>query len=182
RLAYGWNNEDWSACGDYLHACLQRTLDTRGPILECGSGLSTLLLGMIAQRIGGFVWSLEHHGQWAERVAGEIERFGIRSVRLCVSPLKDYGEYTWYDPPLATMPDGFAGVVCDGPPGETKGGRYGMMPVMRSRLKPGAWVLLDDADRENERAIAARWANESGASCEIHRADRPYVALTMPAA
>jgi hypothetical protein len=43
--------------------------------------------------------------------------------------------------------------VCDGPKGTTRGGRYGLAPVMKDRLAPGCIVLLDDTSREAERAI-----------------------------
>lgn len=73
------------------------------------------------------------------------------------SPLKDYGDFCWYDAPLESMPDSFSLVICDGPPGATKGGRYGLVPFMRDRLRSGCVILLDDAEREEERTIAARW-------------------------
>lgn len=54
-----------------------------GPILEWGSGLSTVLLGLAAQRQGNTVWSLEHDPLWAGRVASTLDRYGVTSVRLC---------------------------------------------------------------------------------------------------
>jgi hypothetical protein len=180
RLTYGWGNEDWSAFPDYLKVCLAQIDGTRGPILECGSGLSTLLFGLVAQRTGNIVWTLEHNADWAQKVTDRLIEFGIDAVRLCVQPLRDYGDFSWYDPPLRSMPARFAGVVCDGPPGDTKGGRYGLLPVMRERLAPSAWILLDDAVRSEERAIASRWGAEFGATVEIRGTVRPYAALTMP--
>src|SRR5436853_7521373 len=49
-LIYGWGNEGWCGHNEYLAACIEGALTTRGPILECGSGLTTLLLGIIAQQ------------------------------------------------------------------------------------------------------------------------------------
>ena len=179
-LIYGWGNEDWSALEEYLQGCLQHAQRAEGPILECGTGLSTILLGAISQQRGNVVWSLEHHPLWGEKVASALERYGISSAHLCIRPLKDYGSFTWYDPPLDSMPDGFSMVVCDGPPGDTKGGRYGLLPVMRSKLKPGAAILLDDASREQEKKIAARWAGELRTNYDTLGSRKPYIVLRIP--
>jgi hypothetical protein len=77
------------------------------------------------------------------------------------------------------MPDSFPLVVCDGPPGSTKGGRYGLVPIMREWLKPGCVILLDDAGREQERAIARRWEAELGASSETLGSIKPYIEMTV---
>jgi hypothetical protein len=77
------------------------------------------------------------------------------------------------------MPGRFALVVCDGPPYDTKGGRYGLVPRMRERLQPGCVILLDDAYREQERAIARRWKAELGASFTILGATKPYIEMVV---
>jgi hypothetical protein len=67
-LIYGWGNEAWSARDEYLAGCINHALVSDGPILECGSGLSTLLLGAVAKRRGHSHWVLEHKPDWAKRV------------------------------------------------------------------------------------------------------------------
>ena len=83
-------------------------------------------------------------------------------------------------PPLAEMPGQFAMVVCDGPPGTTPGGRYGLLPVMGSSLAPGCQILLDDAAREDEKIIAARWAAHLGTEFVFHGTVKPYAELIVP--
>ena len=63
----------------------------------------------------------------------------------------------WYK-----MPRDFALVVADGPPGDVKGGRFGLLPLLREHFAPGAVVLLDDAERPKERDVLAKWASEFG--------------------
>jgi hypothetical protein len=176
-LIYGWGNEFWSAQDEYLAECINHALTTRGPILECGSGLSTILIGAIAKRRGQSHWALEHKSEWAAKSKKYLNRYKLDSVVLCTKSLKDYGDFCWYDAPVESMPDGFFLVVCDGPPGSTKGGRYGLVPIMRERLKPGCVILLDNADREQELAIARRWEAELGASFETPR--KPYIVMTV---
>ncbi len=179
-LTYGWGNEGWSASDEYLLSCLQFALASHGPILECGSGLTTIMLGVVAHGTGNIVWTLEHDQVWYERVNKYIKRFKIRSVRLCFSPLKDFGDFCWYTVPLDLMPDMFSMVVCDGPPGRTRGGRYGLLPIMKQRLKPGATILLDDAEREQEKAIAIRWADELGTTYRTLGFKKPFIQITIP--
>src|SRR5204863_9399913 len=46
QLVYGWANEKMSASEEFLQAIFRYASESNGPILECGSGLSTLVLGI----------------------------------------------------------------------------------------------------------------------------------------
>jgi hypothetical protein len=173
-LVYGWGNEDWSASVEYLTGCLKEVLLCDGSILECGSGLTTVTVGVIAERAGSTVYSLENDEPWLDRVSRYLAKYQITSVHLLLSPLKDYGSFSWYAPPLGSMPDRFSLVICDGPPGDTRGGRYGLLPIMKERLAPGCIIMLDDARRREEQAIAARWAEELDATIELRGSKDPY--------
>ena len=178
-LIYGWGNESWSALNEYLAACISHALQTDGEILECGSGLSTLLVGAAAKYRGARHVALEHNAEWADRVRKQLARFKIDSVTLVCDPLKDYGEFVWYD--MSNAPDvhGYTMVICDGPPGTTKGGRYGLVPIMREKLRSGAQILLDDAGRAEEQEIAARWQTEMPATCEFIGKSKPFIKITV---
>ena len=77
------------------------------------------------------------------------------------------------------MPRSFSLVICDGPPSRTLGGRYGLVPVMRTRLKAGCVILLDDAEREHERQIARLWQTELGAKAEFLDGSKPLIRLVV---
>ena len=62
-------------------------------------------------------------------------------------------------------------------PSATRGGRYGLAPMISDRMLPGCTVLLDDAIRSDERKIAARWTEEFGLRGEQRGGDRPYFVL-----
>jgi Methyltransferase domain len=177
-LIYGWGNEAWSAREEYLAACISHALKTKGPILECGSGLSTLLIAAIAERQGQPHWVLEHQPTWANKVQGYLNEYQLNSV-IVTNPLKDYGDFCWYGAPLDLMPDGFSLIVCDGPPKRTKGGRYGLVPVMKGRLKPGCHILLDDAYRCEELETAKAWAGVLDASYIVFGTVKPYIIMSL---
>ena len=130
-LIYGWGKQRWFAVDEYLICCLKHALECNGAILECGSGLTTIMVGAIMQKSGNTIWSLEHSQAWGDRTKKYLNKYQINSVCLCIKPLKDYREFSLYDPSFDSMPDKFNLVICDGPPRKTRGGRYGLLPIMR---------------------------------------------------
>lgn len=177
RLVTGWGNEAWSGQAHFLRACVRHALACDGPVLECGSGLSTVLVGAALQGSGRNLWSLEHLPPWAERLNALLRRFRIATVRLCVAPLRDHGGFDWYSPPLEDMPAQFALVLCDGPPAQTRGGRYGLVPVMGERIRGRCTILLDDAVRTEEQQIARQWSALLGTQLTLRGRDHPYYEL-----
>lgn len=176
-LRDGWGNKGFAATLDYLEHTAECARRTEGPILECGSGLTTLMLGLLAGRRGVPVVTLEHHPKWREHVAAAIDRFQIPNVRIIHVPLWDYGGYQWYaiHEPLpggsvdgsergatvaAQLPRDVRLVVCDGPPGFTPGGRYGLMPLVGDRLARSCTILLDDSERKGEQKVIDRWQGD----------------------
>jgi hypothetical protein len=178
-LIYGWGNDDWSALDEYLTDCLRYALVCNGPILECGSGLTTILVGAIARKRNLAMWSLEHLPAWGERVTRYSRKYGLDSVNISVRPLKDYPHFTWYDPPLDSMPDKFTLVICDGPPSGTRGARYGLAAIMKERLNPGCVILLDDAGWDTQQNTAARWGLELQGDYDTLGSRKPYIRMVL---
>lgn len=166
-LDEGWGNLAYGADITFLEEMLRRLVACPGPGLECGSGLSTILMGFAGASAGLDIWSLENDATWFIRAEKILQRYHLGHVRLLMAPLKDYGGYTWYDPPLEEMPRDFRLVVCDGPVESTSGGRYGLLPIMAGRFVDGAVVLLDDAHTAVGRAVLGQWQKEGCAGVEI---------------
>ena len=161
ELRAAWGNDRCAADLDFLSEVARLAAVTLGPVLECGSGLTTLLLGALAGRRGVEVWALEHEPEWRRRVAASLRDHKAGQVYLWFSPLSDYGEFVWYAAPLPLMPDAFRLVVCDGPPADTRGGRVGLLSVIGDRLPAGAVILLDDAAGDTEQHTLRRWMRDA---------------------
>jgi hypothetical protein len=157
-LQIGWGNQDYAARTAFLQEVAIRAITTPGPILECGSGLTTILLGLLAGRRGVQTHSLEHVSDWQNRIKRTLDQFKIPQVEVHCAPLRPYDGFDWYDPRHSELPKQFELVVCDGPPGDTRGGRYGLLPVLGQRLGPQAVILLDDTEREGETEVLRRWS------------------------
>lgn len=175
-LRHGWGNEQWSADTTFLEELAVRAVQTNGPILECGSGLTTLLLSLLAAKRGTDIWTLEHSPGWFLYVVAAITQLGLPHVNVRLCKLHDYGEFAWYVPP-GELPRNISLVVCDGPPGSTKGGRYGLWPILGGQLAASAIILLDDASRKHEQGVLSRWVVESGGIASAHGR---YAVLRLP--
>lgn len=164
RLARGWGNQWWSASPNLVTAVLDWLPKTTGPILECGSGLTTLVLAVAAAQSGRPVISLEHDQEWADRVLAALPDHLCAHVTLRLTPIKEFGEFDWYSVSPDDLPPRIGLVLCDGPPGGTRGGRYGLAPVVAKRLAARCVVLLDDTQRPGEHTVLERWRSEFHAS------------------
>lgn len=157
----------WAGSPDFLLLIASHCLAERPDVvLECSSGVSTLVLGRAVQRNGsGHVYSLEHDPAYAARTRSELARHGLSDwVSVLDAPIVVHdleGErWSWYD--TAGLPaDSIDMLVVDGPPEATgPQARYPAAPLMFARLSPAASVFLDDAARPDEQLILRRWVQE----------------------
>ena len=157
HLALAWGNIGFAAGLSYLRHVGQRTRMTEGRILECGSGATTLLIAALTARRGNPFVVFEHNREWYRYMRELLGRLGFNHVELVHAPLVDYGRYSWYSVPAGLQADSFSLVICDGPPGNNPGGRYGLLPTMQQRLAEDCVILLDDSHRPAERRIIDIW-------------------------
>ena len=178
KLVYAWGNQGFSAQIDYIQTCIEKTMKSEGMIFECGSGLSTILLGVIAKKQNRKMVSFEHIDFWAQRIQKELDKNQMTNNIIYNRPLKDYGQYAWYDI------DGFEcekiGLcVCDAPPGDTKGGRRGFLYLFKDYFLPNAVILVDDTIREDEQKMIQEWEKELPMSIEFSGVFDPHAILRI---
>jgi predicted O-methyltransferase YrrM len=145
---YGGNN--YAADAGTLALCVGIARKCQGPIIETGSGLSSVLMALATSET---VFSLEHAEHFARqtmRWAGEAQ---THNVGMCRAPLKDH----WYD--LSSfedeLPGKFAFGFCDGPP-RLYGTRMKFFEVLGPRCSA---ILVDDIKTDNNFARAVHeWA------------------------
>jgi hypothetical protein len=162
----------WAADAILLHNAV-RLVTANKPqlIVECGSGGSTIIIGRCLLELGrGQLISLEHDPEHANRTSELVRLHGLGDVVTVVTaPLASTHAGThsgmWYGPQyerVITSPIDV--LLVDGPPGSgAPRARYLAVPVLKSRLASECWILLDDGDRPDERAIAQAWRNELNA-------------------
>jgi hypothetical protein len=177
RLVYGWGNEGWSAGPEYLREAVKNAL-RGGDILECGSGLSTLVLGAVASRTGGSVFALEHIPSWRKLVIATAQRLPFARVPTVLeAPLRDYGGLRWYTIPPQLENRRFSLVLCDGP--DNYPSRYGLLALLRSSLADDCVILFDDVECEEARQVLERWEREFRVSYTNKGEKKPYAVVRL---
>jgi len=167
-LRRAWGNESFSADVTYLNQLVARVQNCRTSILECGSGLTTIVAAVVAEKRGLTVWTLEQDRDWARYVERAAARNGIRNTKIIYAPLQEYDGYVWYDIDRLELPKRFDLVLCDGPAlfdhwrASHAQWRYGVLPVLaRSGIELGE-LLLDDATEPRASNVLKRWFEEFG--------------------
>lgn len=141
-------------CNEVVHGARTR-------LVECGSGVSTVLLArLLRERGAGSVVAVEHDGAWAALVGDLLRREQLVDVaRVVHAPLE--GDPPWYAPAaLAALDSDVDLLIVDGPPAFATGEQHRRAPALaffEPRLVPGATVVLDDLHRRGEREVLARW-------------------------
>jgi predicted O-methyltransferase YrrM len=153
-----------------LHAILC-ALDRLKPktIVEFGSGMSTIMVAAwLREQKQGQLISFDHDAEWANQTRQllgqhELTPFG-EVIATCLHSTSGTGGEPWYDTKDKLNGIGEIDVVIvDGPPAGDNGhelSRYPALPVIQERLSDHAIVILDDCDRQGERAITRRWTDE----------------------
>jgi len=167
-LRRAWGNESMSADVTYISELAARVMNCRTSILECGSGITTIVAAVLAEKRGLTVWTLEQDRDWARYVERAVARNGIRNTKIIYAPLHEYDGYVWYDVDRLELPTRFDLVLCDGPFIIEQWGashaqwRYGVLPVLASRGIELGEILLDDATEPRASNVLKRWFEEFG--------------------
>lgn len=145
--------------------CNEVVVRARTRIVECGSGVSTVVLGRLLRARGeGSIAAVEHDERWVALVDDLLRREGLGDVaRVVHAPLE--GDPPWYAPErLAALPHAIDLLVVDGPPAHGPGENRRRAPALaffEPRLMAGATVVLDDLARPGEREVVAGWEAET---------------------
>lgn len=145
-------------------------------VIECGSGTSTIWIGLALRALGGGrLISLEHQSEYAAQSRARVAAHGLEDfVEIRLVDLVPHetvrGTFRWYDIDMDTVPD-IDLLLVDGPPATTgRWARYPAIPILATKLSDGAVILVDDTSRKDEVEAITFWQAEypqAGSSSEI---------------
>lgn len=164
------NMRSWVASPDLL-AVLSALIQEHQPrtIFEAGGGVSTIISAHSVKALGvGHVYAVDHKKEFADLARHQLELHGLTDYATVIhAPLVpieiDGVMWQWYDTDKLQDIDGIDLMLVDGPPqfdNPSDMARYPAMPLMRHKLNADAIVLVDDADREEDKAMCLRWQDE----------------------
>lgn len=165
-LMLAWGNIGYAAGFSYLRHMAGKVRQNNGPILECGSGASTLLIATLTCKSQTEVVVLENSETWHRFMLQVIQALGYEHVRIVYAPLVEYEDFSWYQVSAVSPIAPISLVICDGPPAKTQGGRFGLLPVMKNHFAEKCTVLLDDSHRQTEQNIIGNWCSIADVSAE----------------
>jgi hypothetical protein len=138
-----------------------------GLVLELGGGTSTVWLQRALSRHGGGrLVSVDHDGRFLDATRtwlADEPGSGLTQVRHApLEAMEVSGRLTsWYQPSSFDDLVGIDMLIVDGPP-QSVGpwARFPALPLLVDRLADEAWIVLDDAERPDERRIVEAWLEE----------------------
>ena len=165
RLRNLWGNAGFTADIDFLGAVVERLTTLRGNVLDCGSGLTTVLAAALGSQRDVTIWSLEQEGEWFHTMQSILSRLRLQNVRLHHTPLRLFDGYAWYDADSVDLPTNLSLVICDGPAvfeqahseSIVEAWRSGLVPYMNTRGITFREIVLDDGDDHRAALLMERW-------------------------
>jgi predicted O-methyltransferase YrrM len=145
----------WGAPADILQMAVGLARSAQLPILEIGSGLSTIAMAAATDQK---VWCVEHDPRYAEDLEVMTARAGVGNVMLVTSQLKD----RWYDI-TDELPAEFALAFVDGPPRDS-GDRMRFFDAFGDRCRV---ILCDDANSPSYAKAMTAWAKSRNREIKI---------------
>lgn len=159
---------DWVISPDFANLLVRTVLDRKpNTILECGGGLSTLLMSYCVIRNGnGHIWSLDHDERYVGLTREMLASHAVAEASTCVhAPLKEISlsgkSWIWYEHAVLEKIGPIDLAIIDGPPKKVhRTARYPALPLLHRMLSDDAVVILDDASRKDNVAVVKMWKEE----------------------
>lgn len=151
-------NNPWGAHRSVLPCAVALARKAQGPIIEAGSGLSTILMAAASEHP---VYALEHAQKHAIELEHMAAQAGVGSkIFLVTCPIKN----RFYDVEADkdALPDKFAVGFLDGPPRQI-GDRMRFFDEFGERCNA---ILMDDADDESFMRKVRVWTETHGRSLQ----------------
>ncbi|MCB0805048.1 MAG: class I SAM-dependent methyltransferase [Bacteroidales bacterium] len=158
----------WAISPDFASIILKKIRNNKAEqILECGSGVSTIIIGyLLKQRGSGHLYTLEHDAEYAKKTQTQLEKNNLSEyVTILQSELISHSihnnTWQWYDYSGIGNGQLFDMLIIDGPPFQLQPkSRYPALPLLDKNLNNKAIILIDDCKREEDSEVVKQWLNE----------------------
>ncbi|MEZ5557580.1 MAG: class I SAM-dependent methyltransferase [Pseudomonadales bacterium] len=148
----------------FLRSCLAELKLADGPVLQCGAGVLTLLLGAICGRDAKrHLWCFEQDPQWSNVMRSWLTQYEIANAHVITAPARMYPTFVWYAMDLNRVPKGLRLLLCEGSRA-TPRGAVGALEMLTDHLAPNCTVLARRVTSKDDLAYLKDWAGRHGAA------------------
>lgn len=155
----------WAGSPDFLLKLVELVItDSPKYVVELGSGVSSVVLGLALNKFNkGKLLSIDHEVYFTKKTKKFIEVNRLNEtveVMYCPLSVYEYKEsiWNWYNLSNVNFEHKIDLLVVDGPPRELQNkSRFPALSVLFDKLSPEATIILDDANRNNEKQVIDDW-------------------------
>jgi hypothetical protein len=181
--------ELWQTWGDnlpasripYIRTSLAEAERCPGPILQCGSSLSSILIGILchqAQAPTKQLWILEHDPHWGSVIRSWLKQYEITKAHVISARVEQFDGFVWYALDASRLPQNFSLVLCDTCAALPSSAR-GVLERVGDNLDQRCVILARNARRHRDRTHLANWAKSRKAPFIIQDAAEPYMKIAL---
>ncbi|MDY0041125.1 MAG: class I SAM-dependent methyltransferase [Desulforhabdus sp.] len=160
---------EWSIDTHQCRILVNTILEKRPKcIVELGSGTSTIVIAKVLKLLGltaTFHATIDHEEKYLN-ITREIAKLNEldSNIHFIHSPLAFNNKHNqlWYSDLIEKIGENKIDLlIIDGPPGPLqKNSRYPAIPELRASLNADTTIILDDANRPDEKNIIDQWLKE----------------------
>lgn len=160
----------WAISPDFAKNIIDLVIERKPRlILEASSGVSTILASYCLKKIGeGKVISLEDEKKYVDNSSKELLKHGLKDIATVIhatlEEIEIAGEkWLWYDTTKLNDIKAIDMLIIDGPAQygrDEKMIRYPALPLLFESLSDDAIILIDDADRNDEKQMIELWLEQ----------------------
>lgn len=178
-----WGDPLSASDESYLRSCLSEIAATNGAILQCGAGLSTLVLGALchgSKTKGHQLWCLEHDRHWANTLRSWLTEYRVANTHVIHSRAQMFEGYAWYSVDTARLAKSYALVLCEGVRASPRGA-LGALRRLEGRLASSFVLLARDAGQAAELKLLKSWAEANDAKFVLVDRQEGFVKISRQA-
>lgn len=165
-LAFFPLTRGWAGSPDFLLKLVELVVsESPKYVVEFGSGVSSIVLGAAMKKFSqGKVISFDHEEAFSNKTNRFLEVNGLQivvNINYCRLIPYSFNEnnWDWYDKlQIDKIESEIDLLVVDGPPRFIQAkSRFLALPILFDRLSKKSTIVLDDANRENEKQVIEDW-------------------------
>jgi hypothetical protein len=164
-----WGDPLPQAAEAFLRSALAEAARAEGPIVQCGAGLATLVLGRLCHAAGQQarqLWCLDHDPHWSNVVRSWLTQYQIRSTHVITSRARLFDGYVWYGVEPARLAANISLVLCEGARAAPTGA-LGTLARLGDRLAPRFTLLTRGLTSSSDLKQLDTWARTNDATCVV---------------